>query len=132
MRNEVKKKFISYRRLKIRNILQTRAFINSWYPHSFQENVLFDNGPEIHLCWRNIIFTRQSVWASKKSYLGLRQSHEVSGNEQMQIVFITEEFLEVAIESWSEWDLSPRPLNSIQTLKPSDFSGHHIYKFISI
>ena len=23
---------------------------------------------------------------------------------------------EVAIESWSEWDLNPRPLNSVQTL----------------
>ena len=26
------------------------------------------------------------------------------------------EFLEVAIESWSEWDLNPRPLNSVQML----------------
>ena len=25
------------------------------------------------------------------------------------------EFLEVAIESWLEWDLNPRPLNSVQT-----------------
>ena len=27
-----------------------------------------------------------------------------------------EGFLEVAIESWPEWDLNPRPLNSVQTL----------------
>ena len=27
-------------------------------------------------------------------------------------VFTTEGFLEVAIESWPEWDLNPRPLNS--------------------
>ena len=26
------------------------------------------------------------------------------------MVFITEGFFEVAIESWSEWDLNPRPL----------------------
>ena len=32
------------------------------------------------------------------------------------MVFITEGFFEVAIESWSEWDLNPRPLNPVQTL----------------
>ena len=31
-------------------------------------------------------------------------------------VFITEGFLEVAIESSPEWDLNPRPLNSVQKL----------------
>ena len=35
----------------------------------------------------------------KKLYLGLRQSHEFSGNKQMQMVFTAQEFLEVAIES---------------------------------
>ena len=32
------------------------------------------------------------------------------------MVFTTEVFLKVAIESWPEWDLNPRPLNSVQTL----------------
>ena len=32
------------------------------------------------------------------------------------MVFITEGFFEVAIESWHEWDLNPRPLSSVQTL----------------
>ena len=32
------------------------------------------------------------------------------------MVFATEEFFEIAIESWFEWDLNPRPLNSVQTL----------------
>ena len=32
------------------------------------------------------------------------------------MVFITEVFFEVAIESWPEWDLNPQPLNSVQTL----------------
>ena len=32
------------------------------------------------------------------------------------IVFTTEGFLEVALESWPEWDLNPRPLSSVQTL----------------
>ena len=32
------------------------------------------------------------------------------------MVFNTDGFLEVAIESWPEWDLNPQPLNSIQTL----------------
>ena len=30
--------------------------------------------------------------------------------------FNTERFFEVAIESWPEWDLNSRPLNSVQTL----------------
>ena len=32
----------------------------------------------------------------------------------IHMVFITEGFFEVAIESWPEWDLNPRPLNSVQ------------------
>ena len=31
-------------------------------------------------------------------------------------LFITERLLQVAIESWPEWDLNPRPLNSVQML----------------
>ena len=31
-------------------------------------------------------------------------------------VFTTKGFFEGAIESWLEWDLNPRPLNSVQTL----------------
>ena len=40
------------------------------------------------------------------------------------MVFTTEGFFEVAIESWPEWDLSPRPLNCVLTLKPTELSGH--------
>ena len=32
------------------------------------------------------------------------------------MVFTTDGVLEVAIESWHEWDLNPRQLNSVQTL----------------
>ena len=32
------------------------------------------------------------------------------------MVFTFEGLFKVAIESWSEWDLNPRPLNSVQTL----------------
>ena len=32
------------------------------------------------------------------------------------MVFTTDGFLEVAIESWPEWDLNPRTLNSVLTL----------------
>ena len=32
------------------------------------------------------------------------------------MVFTTKGLFEVAIESWPEWDLNPRPLNSVQTL----------------
>ena len=40
------------------------------------------------------------------------------------MVFTTEVFFEVAIESWPEWDLNPQPLNSVQTLQPTELSGH--------
>ena len=36
------------------------------------------------------------------------------------MVFITEGFFEVAIESWLAWDLNPRPLNSVQMFRPSN------------
>ena len=32
----------------------------------------------------------------------------------LSMVFATEAFFEV--ESWPDWDLNPRPLNSVQTL----------------
>ena len=32
------------------------------------------------------------------------------------MVFTTEGFSEVAIESWPEWDLNPQRLNSVQML----------------
>ena len=31
----------------------------------------------------------------------------------IHMVFTTEGFLEVTTESWPEWDLNPRPLNSV-------------------
>ena len=38
------------------------------------------------------------------------------------MVFTTEGFLEVAIESWPEWDLNQQPLNSVQTPQPTELS----------
>ena len=32
------------------------------------------------------------------------------------MVFTTEGFFEVGIESWREWNLNPQPLNSVQTV----------------
>ena len=40
------------------------------------------------------------------------------------MVFTTEGLLEVAIESCPEWELNPRPLNSVQMLQPTELSGH--------
>ena len=37
-------------------------------------------------------------------------------NELINMVFTTEGFFDVAIESWPECDLNPRPLNSVHTL----------------
>ena len=42
----------------------------------------------------------------------------------MHMVFITEGFFEAVIESWRVWDLNTQPLNSIQTLEPTELSGH--------
>ena len=39
-------------------------------------------------------------------------------------IYIFEVLFEVAIESWPEWDLNPRPLNSVQTLLPTELSDH--------
>ena len=46
------------------------------------------------------------------------------------MVFITEGFFEVAIESWPEWDLNPQPLNSVQTLYLHCAFTHVCYIFI--
>ena len=40
------------------------------------------------------------------------------------MLFTTEGLLEVAIESWPDWDLNPQPLNFVQTLEPTGLSGH--------
>ena len=34
----------------------------------------------------------------------------------IHMVFTTEGFFEIAIQIWPEWDLNPRPVNSLQTL----------------
>ena len=40
-----------------------------------------------------------------------------------------EGLFEVAIESWPEWDLNSRPLNSVQTLYPTELSGHEFNSY---
>ena len=110
-----------------------KSNINSWCPHFFQGKILFDVRSEIHLVWHNIVSTRKSVWAQKKKIKFRPKAITwVCGNEQLQIVFITEEFLEVAIESWSEWTMIPQQLNSFHTLNPTELSGHYIYIYMYI
>ena len=48
-------------------------------------------------------------------YFDVGVSH-IYGSIYIYMVLTTEGFFEVAIESWPEWDLNPRPLNSVQTL----------------
>ena len=31
---------------------------------------------------------------------------------------------EVVVENWCEWDLNPRPLNSVQEIDPNEVSDH--------
>ena len=40
------------------------------------------------------------------------------------MVLTTGRFLEVAKESWPEWNLILRPLKSVQKLQPTELSGH--------
>ena len=47
------------------------------------------------------------------------------------MVFTTEGFLEVAIESWPEWNFNPRPLNSVQNIISFRYKIH-IYIYIYI
>ena len=50
----------------------------------------------------------------------------------MLMMFATEEFLEVAIESCSEWDLNPQPLNSAHMVNLTYQAIIYIYIYIYI
>ena len=43
------------------------------------------------------------------------------------MVFITKGFFEVAIESWPEWDLKPRPLYTSNESIELVYKSKHIY-----
>ena len=44
--------------------------------------------------------------------------------------FTTEGFFKVAIGSWPQQDLNPPPLNSAQTLKLTELSGHEFNSYL--
>ena len=52
-------------------------------------------------------------------------------SELIEIIFkpevITWVFKSSYRKSWFEWDLNPWPLNSVQTLKPTELLGHCVY-----
>ena len=50
--------------------------------------------------------------------------------ESIRMVFTTEGFLKVVIESWPEWDLNPRTLNSVQNPKIFVFSWATRVRFV--
>ena len=54
----------NYQVTGVTNYIMSRT--NSSCPHFFQEKVLAHRS-EIHLLWRNIVSTGQSVWASNNS-----------------------------------------------------------------
>ena len=66
-------------------------------------------------CWR---FTSVFAFVSRHICFkgSLAQVITLQRNELIHMVVTTEGFLEIAIESWTEWDLNPWPLNSVQTL----------------
>ena len=53
-----------------------------------------------------------------------RGNHMSLAECTIHMVFTTEAFFEVAIESLPEWDLNPQQLNSVHMLKPTNLSGH--------
>ena len=109
---------------------------NNYFCHMpyLRNSIALWSGFLVHLCKMMIspsffiIFDIFIFWAvravkgqkmaqnDKKISLTLYLRNCTSYNIYIYMVFTTEGFLEVAIESWSEWDLNPRPLNSVQTL----------------
>ena len=109
-----------------------KSHINSWCPHFFQEKrfvwCLVWNSP----CVTQHHFYPTTCLGSKKIMAKPEAITWVCRNEQLQIMFTTEEFLQVAIESWSEWNLNPRPMNSVHTLNPTELIRHYLYIYIYI
>ena len=64
------------------------SYKNSWGPHFFQEKVLSDVQSEIHLVWRNIVSTGQSVCAWNnyiqvwRKYMSLAEWTDADGIQQ--------------------------------------------------
>ena len=79
------------------------------------------------LCLREkfyILFSKERLRNNRNevvSRCSYGNKHELSSYIKVKVIYIymvftTDGFFEVAIESWPEWDLNPRPLNSVQTL----------------
>ena len=51
-------------------------------------------------------------------------NYSYTTNLYTNMVLTTGRFLEVAKESWPEWNLILRPLKSVQKLQPTELSGH--------
>ena len=75
-----------------------KSHTNSWCPHFFQEKVFLMFGLKFTLS-DVTSFLPDNLPGLKKNYAQAwgNQSHKFSGNKQMQMMFTTEEFLEVAI-----------------------------------
>ena len=73
-------------------------------PTFFLKIKINNRGVEIRMSW---------VEKLRKLTIGGGQVNET--REYIHMVFTTEGLFEVATESWPEWDLNPRPLNSVQT-----------------
>ena len=66
----------------------------------------------IHIC---MYIYRERENHGEKNYI-LEKYFRLTSLSIHCMVFTTEGLFEVAIEGWPEWDLNPRPLNSVQTL----------------
>ena len=67
-----------------------------------------------YICHYIVIYVCRYIYMSLYIYVVIYICH--SYIYVVIYIFTTEGLFEVAIESWPEWDLNPRPLNSVQTL----------------
>ena len=66
---------------------------------------------ELENCLMNVYYMKHSVTTKFQRSLDCNVLYIY-----IYMVFTTEGLFEVAIESWPEWDLNPRPLNSVQII----------------
>ena len=64
----------------------------------------------------SVVITLCKQQPFRQRYLTKTFNMSSSTFRRIYMAFTTDRLFEVAIESWHEWDMNPRPLNSVQTV----------------
>ena len=122
-------KFDIYQGTRVRNCFKSHK--NSWYPHLFQGKVLSIVRSEIHLVWRNIISTGQSV-SAYKNYIQVWGNHmslaEMNRSRWCYHWRIFRSSYRKLV--WVRFEPTTTEFRS--GVKLTELSGHHIYIYIYI